>query len=647
MFNKKGQMVIEALVVMGVASIILAAVVNLFIDIQQGGLLNNQRTRANNLVQEGLEAARSARYDGWNAVKNNGTYHPVANPTTNKWELQAGGETGIDGLFNRSIVISSVYRIASPASPDFMKIVSSGTSGAKEDKSTKQITVNVSWETPRHQEIIQKIYLTRFLNNTLATQTTQSDFNGDTLTNTQVVATTPPPTGNGSVTLATGGASSNYGNQFLLTATSGIGALTASTYKCSNRFTAQNSKTVTRIRVYLNQENGNSPTYRYGIQADNAGLPSGTFLGYGDVAATTTGWRELTLNTPVAITAGQVYHIVVQYQSGTIATNRYINIQRSTPLNLLYPYNNATESNANTLFYNGSSWAIQNYQPVYLLVFNDSTYEGNPYYTSAAQSIFGNNFRGEKFVVSGGDKTVSDISFYIRKNSVLNPVANLTVNLFDVTGNTLIEQGTICTPAEASTTYDWKTYTFSTPRTLQNGRTYRIYLSSSGSGSARYYQVYTIQNTNSAEYNGVNYDGTNSVYSYSTNSGTSYTDSSDYDISGFRFTVPSTGYVSSGTFTSSLIDTTAESAFNNISFDTSLPANTQINIQIATSNNAGGPWNFVGPDGSSSSYYTTASNKEIYLNNILGRYFKYQATLSTSNSSVTPSLDAVYINYSP
>ena len=74
MFNKKGQMVIEALVVMGVASIILAAVVNLFIDIQQGGLLNNQRTRANNLVQEGLEAARSARYDGWNAVKNNGTY---------------------------------------------------------------------------------------------------------------------------------------------------------------------------------------------------------------------------------------------------------------------------------------------------------------------------------------------------------------------------------------------------------------------------------------------------------------------------------------------------------------------------------------------------------------------------------------------
>lgn len=649
MFNKRGQMLVEVLVAMGVGTIILAAVVSLFIDVQKGGILNNQRTRANNLVQEGLEAARSVRYANWSGVSTNGTYHPVIN-SFNAWELQPGPESGIDGLFSRRIEISSVYRIANPADPAFMQIVPASTPGAVEDRSTKQVTVTVSWNTPVPQTISQKIYLSRYLNNNLFTQTTQTDFNAGVLNNTQVVAAPPPPPDNGSVILASGaGPPSFFGNQFLVESTSGMGRLNASNLRSSLRFTAQATKTVSRIRVYLHEEVGTSPTYRYGIQADSGGNPSGTYLGYGDYRATTTGWQEITLNTGVALTAGQVYHLVVQWQSGTINNNNCINLRLTAPLNLLYPYNNAADSNANTLWYNGVSWSAQNFQPLYVLRFSDNTYEGNPYITSAQQTIYGNLCHGEEFTVSGSDKTVTAISFYVARRNVANlPQDNLYVRLYDVTGGSLIEQGILTTPGDTPTTFTWKTYTFTTPRTLQNGRTYRIYLVSPLTTSARYYLVYRIENTNAPEYNSINYDGTSSRYIYSSNGGSSFTAYDYYDIGGYRFTVPgSSGYVPSGTFTSSVIDAGSEVAFNTIDFDGNIPAATALNLQIATSTSPTGPWNFVGPDGTSGTYYTLTSVKAIHLNHIIGRYIRYQASLSTSNSAVTPSLDAVYINYSP
>jgi type II secretory pathway pseudopilin PulG len=656
MFNKKGQMLVEVLVAMGVASIILAAVVNLYIDIQKGGLLNNQRTRANNLVQEGLEAARSVRFDGWIAISTNGIYHPVINNSNGKWELQAGQDTGIDGLFNRAIIISTVYRIANPSDPSFMHIVPAGTPGAVEDQSTKQITTTVSWETPSHQEITQKTYLTRYLNNNLITQTTQTDFNAGTKDNVQIVPMPPPPADNGSVILATGiGPTSYYGNQFLLQSTDGIGRINASYKKCSIRFTAQSSKTVNRVGIYAH-EIGTiifAPTFRIGLQADSGGHPSGTWLGltnhgYGDHTPILTGWHNPNLNESVNLIAGQVYHLVVQYQSGSISPSRYINTRRSSPPNLIYPYNN-NEPNAKTLFYDGISWSQQNYQPIYLLRFTDGTYEGNSYSGRDEYSIYGWNYVGEFFTVTSGDKNITDIGFYVRKSNPSNPPDDLYVALEDLSGGGLIEQGTLALKTVVSPTYSWQTYHFSVPRTLQNGRTYRIYLRSPGSNSGRSYLVLRPNNSNSAQYNSVNYDGTGSKMCSSSTAGAIWLDASNVDIGGYRFTVTSgsSGYVPSGIFTSSVIDAGGQVAFNTIDFESVRPIGTTINLQIATSNNPSGPWNFVGPDGLPSSYYTAVSNKEIYLNNILGRYFVYRANLSTINTSLTPSLDTVYINYSP
>jgi prepilin-type N-terminal cleavage/methylation domain-containing protein len=71
------------------------------------------------------------------------------------------------------------------------------------------------------------------------------------------------------------------------------------------------------------------------------------------------------------------------------------------------------------------------------------------------------------------------------------------------------------------------------------------------------------------------------------------------------------------------------------------PDNTEIKFQIAF-NNDNLSWNFIGPDGTSDSYFTSSP---INLSNITNgyRYFKFKAYLSTNNENQTPTLEKVYL----
>jgi type II secretory pathway pseudopilin PulG len=97
----------------------------------------------------------------------------------------------------------------------------------------------------------------------------------------------------------------------------------------------------------------------------------------------------------------------------------------------------------------------------------------------------------------------------------------------------------------------------------------------------------------------------------------------------------------SGTVTSESFNAGASVGFNYLGFHTALPSGTNVQIQIA-SNNDNSTWNYVGPDGTSSTFFTSPG--AIPYSAINGRYFRYQATLTTSNSSV-PSLNDVTISY--
>jgi hypothetical protein len=105
-------------------------------------------------------------------------------------------------------------------------------------------------------------------------------------------------------------------------------------------------------------------------------------------------------------------------------------------------------------------------------------------------------------------------------------------------------------------------------------------------------------------------------------------------------------YVTSGSLISSTFDTgTASTSFTTLDWKpTSQNASTSIRFQIATSdsNATSTTWNFIGPDGTSGSYYDTPQTT---INNASARYIRYKTFLSTIDDTVTPVLTSVNINY--
>jgi len=107
-------------------------------------------------------------------------------------------------------------------------------------------------------------------------------------------------------------------------------------------------------------------------------------------------------------------------------------------------------------------------------------------------------------------------------------------------------------------------------------------------------------------------------------------------------------YLSSGNLTSSTFDTGATSNFKQIIWNPATePIQTgtmSVRLQIAT-NNDNKTWNFAGPDGTSSSYYT-AQNQNIATIHNGDRYLRYRLYLSTINTLYTPTISDISVTYS-
>lgn len=337
-----------------------------------------------------------------------------------------------------------------------------------------------------------------------------------------------------------------YGNRFQVTSAVSMGYLNALSKKASLRFTAQVSKTVNSFRLYIYDNQSGSKIFRYGIQQDNGGTPSGTWLGYKDLTITvSSGWLTVTLTSGIALTSGTVYHIVVQPVD---KPTKAITLQATTPLNQMIVYDNASDPNSNTLFNDGTGWTIQNYQPIYLLGYSDATYEGNPCSSPGYGSIYGTQYESERFTITGGDKTINEISVFLKCAGA--PPNNCQFVLYNITDAVEVASGTIATSSEITTSYAWYTYNLSTTKTLIDGKQYRLYLKTTGGNSSNYYIWHMPYNYSSAEYNSRNYDGLNSINQTSTDGGSSWSlDWPNYDAV-FRFTVSALSVsLSNNTFT--------------------------------------------------------------------------------------------------
>jgi hypothetical protein len=108
------------------------------------------------------------------------------------------------------------------------------------------------------------------------------------------------------------------------------------------------------------------------------------------------------------------------------------------------------------------------------------------------------------------------------------------------------------------------------------------------------------------------------------------------------FVTPPLAYFATGDFVSGLKDSNAAAGltplWGTLAWNAATPAGTAIQFQAAASNNPNGPFNFVGPDGTSGTFFTNGGS----LSQFNGfRYLKYKAFFSTTDTTITPTLNDV------
>jgi len=103
------------------------------------------------------------------------------------------------------------------------------------------------------------------------------------------------------------------------------------------------------------------------------------------------------------------------------------------------------------------------------------------------------------------------------------------------------------------------------------------------------------------------------------------------------------GYADTGTYESPVLDSAiADPYWWTITSRSQTSNETSVKFQIATSDNSGGPWVYLGPNGDQNAYYT---GTEIWSGNNGNQYLRYKAYLETEDPAQTPILESVTISY--
>lgn len=171
--------------------------------------------------------------------------------------------------------------------------------------------------------------------------------------------------------------------------------------------------------------------------------------------------------------------------------------------------------------------------------------------------------------------------------------------------------------------------TFGAPATLTSGTQYALILRPVAAPSVGGY--FWIRASPSSYANGQRV--------ISTDNGVTWTADSTRD---FNFKAyMQVGYAASGNLVSSVKDANPAGGitpiWSTLSWNASTPANTSLKFQVAASNNSGGPFNFVGPDGTAGTFFTTSPASLAQFYNF--RYVEYKAFLASTNSAVTSTLN--------
>lgn len=629
---RKGVSLIELLIMIALLAIMLPALSLSLISSREGSVQHEKRMRAASLLQETQEALRTIREEDWTNIATNGTYHPVISGNT--WDLAAGSET-IDTI-TRQLTISNVYR------DDNSQIV---TSGGTLDPSTKKIDITVSWNSPVNNSLTSTLYLSRYLENAIYFQTTDSDFNSGNHTSTIVTNVN-----GGEVMLGSGGLG-NWCDPHLEQITLDLpknGVANALTAIEGHAFagTGDNASGVSYAHITMTDTNPPTPSILDTID----GYKTNDVFGeaeYGYIA-TDDNTKEiviLRLDTGEEIgyfnASGSASAIAI-YVYGT----RGFMTQGSTLriFDLSSKTGSRPQLGSVSLAGTGQSLAVSgNY--VYVAIAGNTSTEmqivnvTNPATPSVVGQANLNSQSAEDIVVN---ETATRAYIVTRISASQNEL--FVVNIESKTGN----RATI--GSYNANGMD--------PRgiTLVPGNNVII-----GGYNGQEYQIVSVANEASpSSCGGVDVDsGIQDIASVLESDGDAYS----YILTGssnaeFRIVTggPGGNYASEGIYESATFEPGYSAAFNRVYPTFSQPAGTEIRFQIGVANQinnscTGVPFTFVGPDGTTSTYYT--NGEAIVFKGITagynnpGKCFRYRAYLSTTNSSASPVFEEISINYSP
>jgi hypothetical protein len=241
---------------------------------------------------------------------------------------------------------------------------------------------------------------------------------------------------------------------------------------------------------------------------------------------------------------------------------------------------------------------------------------------------------GQTFTAGvSGQLTKADINLFCFSCTGTTP--NLTLSVRATAGGlpTGSDLAAATIPGFSSGAAVYYSVTFASPITVTAGTQYALVIRPTANPSAGTYALTVSTGSQYAAGARVS----------SGNSGSTWTAATS--DAGFH-TYVHVGFPSSGTLVSSLKDANpaagANPTWTTLSFSATTPAGTAVKFQLAGSNSQYGPFNFVGPDGTASTFFTT-SGASLSPQFDGFRYLKYKAFLSTTNSSVTPTLSSVQV----
>jgi hypothetical protein len=264
--------------------------------------------------------------------------------------------------------------------------------------------------------------------------------------------------------------------------------------------------------------------------------------------------------------------------------------------------------------------------------------------TQTVASLSGTGFTttqwlGQTFVPGvTGNLGKIDMALFCATCSGVDPT--VTVEIRTTTGSPALPTSTVLASTTipgfnngASSTY---TATFASPPALTAGTTYAYTLRILAARTGTYAAVFGNGPTDYANGNRVVSINSGGTWTVPTSTGTAR------DL--VFTTYMQTGNAPAGDFISSLKDSNppfGNTFWTTLSWTATVPANTTLQFQVAGSNNFAGPFNFVGPDGTPATFYTTSPGN---LNQFfLFRYLKYKAYLTTTNGTLTPTLADVTV----